>query len=303
MGNNRKLGIVCIIGTTLFWGTAPVFIRYFSKYLALDPFTQNFFRYLAAMFFLWIVTGLFFRKQLGDVLRKPQRFIVPVLVLVLLQISWVVGLRIIQPAIGLVISRFRVLLCAVAAYFLFHDERTSIRDPKFIIGTLVALGGGAVLVLSGEVENRVYVRGIIYMLVCSVIGTGYMLVAKYLRDLNPVASFTVISTGTALVFFVLMIGFGDASSVLEAGAGVNFLLALSGILCIGIAHSLLYTAINALGAAVSSSFTIGSPIFTAVIAYAVFSDALSWVQIISGAAIIAGSFLVLRASKIVPTQS
>ena len=303
MSDSRRLGIICIILTTLFWGMAPVFIRYFSKNLALDPFTQNFFRYLAAMCFLWIVAGLFFRPQLKVAMRKPQRFVLPIVILVVLQIFWVLGLRHIQPAIGMVISRFRVLVCAVGAYYIFHDERLSIRDPRFILGTLIALGGTTVLALAGGVHDEVYLMGVLLIICCALIGAGYTLVIKLLRDLNPVAAFTMISTGSTVLFFVLMMLFGDAATVLDAKPMVKFLLAFSGILCLGIAHSLLYTATNRIGVAVSSSFTAASPIITAIIAYFVFSDTLSPIQIVAGIAVMAGSFLVLRATRITPNQS
>jgi drug/metabolite transporter (DMT)-like permease len=303
MSDNRRLGTICIILTTLFWGMAPVFTRYFSKDLALDPFTQNFFRYLAAMCFLWIVSGLFLRSEIKAAMRKPQRFILPIVVLVVLQIFWVLGLRHIQPAIAMVISRFRVVICAVGAYYIFHDERLSIRDPRFILGTLIALGGTTVLALAGGVRDQVYLKGVFLIFCCALIGAGYTLVIKLLRDLNPVAAFTMISTGVTMSFFILMIFFGDAATVLGAGPMVKFLLAFSGILCLGIAHSLLYTATNSIGVAVSSSFTAASPIVTAIIAYFVFSDKLSPIQIVAGVGVMVGSFLILKSTKTGPTQS
>jgi len=296
MSVNRKIGVASLIGAVLAWATAPVFVHYFSK--AFDQTTQNFFRYFSSTCLLWIVSLVFFRDHLKKAMRSVRKFIFPVAMNIIFQGFWVWGLTYIQPAFGTLVAKSGVLFAALFAYIFYRDERASIRSAKYIGGTLLALGGIAGLILSGRVDSRVYLKGVLLLTAGALFWSIYgIAVKRVLRDINPIASFTMISTYTTAVFLILMFAFGRPGDFLASSWRVKLLLTGSGVLCIATAHTFYYIGIKNLGVAISASFTLSQPLITAVISYIVFSEMLNLFQILSGLLIIAGSFLVIRASN------
>jgi drug/metabolite transporter (DMT)-like permease len=72
-------------------------------------------------------------------------------------------------------------------------------------------------------------------------------------------------------------------------------LILSGLLAIGLGHSLFYRAIPVLGVSVSTSIGLLTPLLSSLISYVVFGDVLSVIQLAGAAGLLSGCFLIIRA--------
>jgi len=296
MGKNVKAGIILLGAAVLSWASAPVFIHYFTGIF--DQWTQNFFRYLAGTCVLWAISLLFFRQDIRKALPAAGAFVLPVVVNVVFQIIWVIGLKYIEPAFASLVTKTSVIFAAMLAFVFHAEERAGISDPRYIFGTLLALGGCAALILGGDIGSRIFLKGVLLLVIASLGWALYIvIIKKLLHRINPVVVFTMISTGTTALFFVFVLLWGRPKVFFSSPPLVKLMLVFSGVLCIAGAHTLYYFGVRIMGVAVSASFTLTQPLFTGMISYLAFSEVLNPVQLVSGVVIIAGSYFVVNASR------
>lgn len=296
MGKNVKAGVILLLAAVLSWASAPVFIHYFTGIF--DQWTQNFFRYLSATCALWAISGVFFRPDIRKALTMVRVFILPTMLTFLFQITWVTGLTYVEPAIASLVTKSSVIFSAMLAFIVHADERAGIRDRRYIVGTLVALAGSVALILGGEIGSRFYVKGVLLLVLSSLIWAWYMVDIKRLfNSINPVVVFTMIATGTTALFLVCVLIWGDPGVFFSASIKIKVLVVFSGLMFISGAHIFYYLGVRTMGVAISASFTLVQPFFTGVISFFVFGEMLSHLQLVAGAVIIAGSYLVVNASR------
>ena len=296
MGINYKAGVILLVAAVLSWASAPVFIHYFTGIF--DHWTQNFFRYLAATCGLWIISVTFFRQDIRKAFGMARVFILPAVLTFAFQIFWVIGLTYIEPTMASLVTKSAVIFTAILAFVVHADERVSIRDPRYIGGTLVALVGCTGLIFGGEIGSRFYVKGVIFLVIASMIWAWYMVhIKRLLNMVNPVVVFMMICTGATVLFLPGMLVWGSPSVFFSSPAIVKTMIVFSGVVCIAGAHAFYCLAVPTMGVAISSSFTLAQPFFTGIISYFVFGETLSTMQQIAGVVIIVGSYFVVNASR------
>jgi drug/metabolite transporter (DMT)-like permease len=296
MSKNYKAGVILLLAAVLSWASAPVFIHYFTGIF--DQWTQNFFRYFVASCALWIFSARFFREDVRKALGMVRVFFLPAIMTFGFQVLWVMGLTYVEPTMASLVTKSSVILTAILAFIVHADERVSIRDPRYILGTLVALVGCCALILGGDIESRFYVKGIIVLSIASMIWAWYMVyIKKLLNMINPVVVFTMICTGATVLLFVGMLIWGRPSVFFSSSAAIKVMIVFSGVLCIAGAHAFYCMAVRTMGVAISASFTLAQPLFTGVISFFVFGEMLNAVQLASGVIILAGSYFVVNASR------
>ena len=96
----------------------------------------------------------------------------------------------------------------------------------------------------------------------------------------------------ACSFFLMALIKGNPLAVIHLPPRILFILFISGLFCIGLAHSIFYFAIRATGIALASSILLISPFLTAIFSYFIFGEILTAGQLISGAALLTGGYIV-----------
>ena len=81
----------------------------------------------------------------------------------------------------------------------------------------------------------------------------------------------------------------------RAPAGIWAFLVVSGLIGLGIGHSLYYRSVGVLGLALSSSLALLIPLLVGLGSFFIFKERLTWIQLAGGISLIAGCYLVIRA--------
>ena len=96
------------------------------------------------------------------------------------------------------------------------------------------------------------------------------------------------------MLFPLTWVFGRIDTPLHAGAHVNWILIVSAVLCITLAHVLYYVAIRELGVALSQTLQLLSPLGALALSAWIFHERLSVAQLWCAAILLFGAFLATR---------
>ena len=292
-----KKKYIPIVVATFIWIWATIIIKFLSPHF--DVYTQNFYRYLATAVVLIPVNLIYLRKEFLHSLRNIGQFFPAVFLLLGFQTLWVTGIYLLEPTMVALISKSSILFVALFSFILFPDERKIMCSRVFITGSLMAvLGVIGVIVGKSNLQLGSFGPGVLVILLGSVLWAVYMITVKRIvRKTDTLVSACIIFSLAVPFFFVLSLLFGDIGSVLKAPAGVNTVLLVSGIFCVGIANAFNYKSIKLIGTTISSNFVLITPFFTAILSYFIFGEILNFWQILSGIVLVAGCILLLHATN------
>jgi len=289
---SKRAGVFLILITACIWGSGPIFVRYLSGYL--DVQTQNAFRYLSGSLSLFIIISIFFRSEFKQCLKVWKKLFITAFFVVIMQTFWVMALYRVLPAAASLIGKIGIVFTVVISFTFFPEERESIKSAKYILGTLLCLlGVMGVIFLKKGVTSMQMKWGIIFIVLSNLFWTFYSVyVQKTLRNYNIVAFTPYIFAIAACSFFLIALIEGNPLVVIHLPPRILFILFISGLFCIGLAHSIYYFAIRATGIALASSILLISPFLTAIFSYFIFGEILTKGQLISGAVLLTGGYIV-----------
>ncbi|MFH1904543.1 MAG: DMT family transporter [bacterium] len=295
---NKRRGIVLILITACIWGFGPIFVRYLSKYL--DVQTQNAFRYLSGSLSLFIIVSIFFRSELKQCLKVWKKLFITAFFLIIMQTFWVMALYRVLPAFVSLIGKISIVLTVIVSFVFFPEERESIKSAKYILGTLLCLLGViGVIFFKGGVTSLQMKWGIVFAILANLFWTFYAVyVQKTLRNYNIVAFTPYVFAIGACSFFLMAFIKGNPLAIIHLPPRILFILFISGLFCIGLAHSIYYFAIRATGIALASSILLISPFLTAIFSYFIFGEILTAGQLISGTVLLTGGYIVSKSKGI-----
>ena len=302
---NLSEGYAAVFATILIWSTPSLFQFYLNRFY--DPFAQNFYRYSIA--FLAVLPLALYRFQ-----RRGPRLdwhvfgicLLPALPNVIHQITQVVSLNYMGPGVYAVFIRSSVIMTAVLALIFFPEERWIIRQWQFQVGTLLGLFGAVGVFWFQPRWNagHVSLAGLAIAFTASFCWALYcVLVKRPSAQLGSIRSFGVISFLTSVMLFPLTWIFGKIDTPLHASIHVNWILIVSAVLCITLAHVLYYVAFRELGVALSQTLQLLSPLGALVLSAWIFHERLSIAQIWCAAILLFGAFLATRVKPATVTES
>src|SRR5437868_1050200 len=235
-------GYAAVFATILIWSTPSLFMYYLNRYY--DPWAQNFYRYFVAC--LAIAPLLIYRAHRGVSLfdwRAVTMCLVPCLPNVVHQITQVVALSYMGPGVYTIFARASVIFTALLALAFFPEERRVIRQWQFQAGTLLGLIGafGVIWFQAGWQSGHIALRGLIIAFTATFCWALYgVLVKRPSAQLGSIRSFGLISFITSVLLLPLTCLFGKIGTPLHAGLPANFVLIISAVSCITLAHVLYY---------------------------------------------------------------
>ncbi|MEX2218118.1 MAG: DMT family transporter [Phycisphaerales bacterium] len=301
-------GIATVVLTLLGWSSIPLFLRFFTGYI--DGWTANGWRYAfaAAIWAPAIVLALR-RGTLPPWLWSAA--LVPSLFNALGQAAFAIAPYHVGPGLMTFSLRVQIVFVTAGAALLFASERRIVRRPGFLAGVAVVILGtsGTILLKDEGLRTGAPAGGHETLGIALSIGSGLLYacyalsVRHYLRGVNPITAFAVISQYTAIALLPPMVIFGRSAGmeVLSLPADILLYLALSSIIGIGLGHTLYYVSIERLGVAVSAGVIQLQPIIVAAASTFLFNERMNGWQWLSGAAAIAGAAVILwtqhRASR------
>jgi drug/metabolite transporter (DMT)-like permease len=280
------------------WSIGPLFVKHFTQFY--NVWTQNAFRYGCAALMLIALSA--WRGEFRFRLNRGHwaKLALVTFFNVIMQVVYAGGLYFIYPSVVSLVARAQIIFITVLSFLIFHDERGVILSPRFLAGSVLALGG-VVLVIFGrdpELLARLDVGatdfwiGVLLALGFAFLSALYALAIKHaVRDIPPILSFTHVAWMTALALAAPMLILGGVEDLWQEPARGLWLMALSAFLSILVAHTCLYAALRHVKAVVSSSVLQLLPLSTCTFSALVFGDTLTPLQLGGGAAVLIGAWL------------
>jgi drug/metabolite transporter (DMT)-like permease len=304
--NARRLsrGYGAVFATIGIWSLPSLFQFYLNRFY--DPWSQNFYRYaVACLAIIPFVLFQFGRAPKIDI-RAIALCLIPCLPNVVHQITQVVALFYMGPGVYAIFIRSSVIFSALLALALFPEERDVIRQWQFQAGTLLGLAGafGVIWYQPNGQDGHIGLPGLFVAFTASFCWALYAtLIKRPSARLGSIRSFGVVSVITSTLLLPLALAFGKIATPVHVSANVNWILIISAVICITLAHVLYYVAIREIGVALAQSLQLLSPLVALGLSALIFHERLTFAQLISAAILLIGAFLAMQTKPAVVAET
>ena len=294
------LSYIPILTAVLCWMAAVLFVEFFTS--SMDVHTMNFFRYFGGSLLLTSIVLIAYPGCFRKYIRRLPVFLTLGAMVVTFQVCWVSAFYYAGPAFISILGKFSTPLITLLAFVIFREERRVIKSPRFIAGFLLGffgvtgviagIGNPAEILASGQA------KGIILVLCSSVVWAAYSNLVKHvLKSENSLQAFTFTCISATVFFLPLMIFYGEPGRLVDFSPAMIALVLFSGMVGIAGANTNYYLSIKKIGLATTSNLALITPLLTVVASYFIFSEKLSFVQILFAIILIFGCILVVSARE------
>jgi len=288
------------LGAVFCWSFVPLAVRFLSSYY--PALFQILFRYLAALIVLWSFTVFTVGpKKLESELPRLLSLWPKILVIALanygFQLTFTLSLYLLYPGLATLVNQSLVLFSVLLAALMFPDERSMLRSALFVIGVVVAIAG-VIMTIAGSRSFGTFEFNLgIFVVLASALFWALLgaLIRKWLGSVSTSFALSSVFTIVTTLFLVTYLVAYGGFPVPEAPPVIWAFLVVSGLIGLGIGHSLYYRAIAVLGIALSSSLALLIPLLVGVASFFLFRERLTWVQLVGGSGLLIGCYLVIRA--------
>src|SRR6266480_1082521 len=299
--NTRQLsrGYAAVFATVAIWSLPSLFLFYLNRFY--DPWSQNFYRYAVACLAIIPFVLLQFGRGPKIDLRAVTACLIPCLPNVVHQITQVVALFYMGPGVYAIFIRSSVIFTALLALALFPEERSVIRQWQFQVGTLLGLVGafGVIWFQSNGQDRHIALPGLFIAFTPSLCWALYAsLIKRPSARLGPIRSFGIVSVITSTLLLPLTLAFGNIATPMHVSRNVNWILIISAVTCITLAHVLYYVAIHEIGVALAQSLQLLCPAIAMALSVWIFHERLTHAQVWSAAVLLLGAFLAMRVKPV-----
>ncbi len=284
--------MVFLLANIMCWAAVPVLLRYLTG--TLDAWTANGFRYPLSSLLYWPVLYLAFRAGQFD-RHTLTRCAVPSFFALGGQVFWALAPYYLPAGAIAFFMRFSLIFAFGAAMILFRDERKLLGLPAFYFGAAMLVGGFVMMAVSKvQFDEEVTPTGILIILLCSVFFGFYGVSVRYfLRGINPLVGFGVVSHFVSAGTILAMFAWGDYRQLLDVSLGDWGVLVGSSVLGIALGHYFLYCAVSRLGAAVTSGAQTLTPFPTMLLATWFLHESLTGLEWSAGWIMVLGAAVLL----------
>lgn len=307
----HRRALLALGAAVLIWSIPPILVRYFAGYF--DPVTQSTYRYLFLIAGLWGYVALVLRKEFAA--YRPDWGLIGAgaACIAVYQLSWVTATYFIMPALMHLLLKLNVVTSPAMTWLWEHTERSIVKSRMFLVGSLLSLLGAAGLILGGEghaVESvsvlpgwQGYAVGVGLCIVSAFAWPGYSICAKRLAGRgHPMVVYTYVGTAAGCVFLAISVATGQMHQILSAPPVVIALVAISGVVCMGVAHGVYMVALRQLGVAVCVLGLLMAPLLTCAWSWIAFGETLEGLQWPSAVILLAGCSLAIRRRQAVGSR-
>ncbi|MGB9806640.1 MAG: DMT family transporter [Thermoproteota archaeon] len=292
-----KLAVLAELITIFLWSLGNIFIAYLNLFF--DNYTQNFFRYISAAVTLLLFSLAFNKNRYFSSLKNLKALTIPILTVFVFQIFNVYGIAFTTPTIATLITRLSVIFVDIFSFFLFSEERVTLTNKNFIVGTLLSLFGVSGVVLVGSslfYSKEMFFVGVLFLVLTSILWAIYIVSIKVaLRNSDPLSTTTNVFLISGVMYFPFSVFTGGIYKVFNENLVISFLLIISGILSIGIGNFLNYYAIQELGASISTNLQLLIPVVTGILSVVTLNEPMPFSKVVFSLLTLVGCWLVLRA--------
>ena len=296
----KTTALLMNLGAVLCWSFVPLAVRFLSSYY--PALFQALFRYLAALIVLWTFTVFTVGpKKLETELPRLLSLWPKILVIALanygFQLTFTLSLYLLYPGLATLVNQSLVLFSVLLAALMFPDERSMLRSALFVIGVGAAVAGVIMTIVGSRNFGTLEFNLGIFVVLASAVFWALLgaLIRKWLGSVSTSFALSSVFTIVTMLFLVTYLVAYGGFPIPQAPPVIWAFLVVSGLIGLGIGHSLYYRAIAVLGIALSSSLALLIPLLVGVASFFLFRERLTWVQLAGGSGLLSGCYLVIRA--------
>lgn len=204
---------------------------------------------------------------------------------------WHWSIRLTSVANATFLANLAPVAVTLGAWLLLRERA----KPVFFVGMVLALAGAALLVQANVGGPQAVLLGDALGILTAFFYAGYQLCVKRLRETQPTARIMLIS-GMACAAILLPLALASEEAILPATATGWLVVAALAVVCQFAGQSLIAYAVAHLSASFSSVSLLLQPVAAAALAWLLFGEALTALQWLGAAAVLAGIYLARRGS-------
>ena len=283
----RRLALPAVLAGGIAIGFSPIFVRLSE----LGPVATGFYRMFLALPLLWLWMRLETRRAAG---KRPVEWLAVALPGVLFAgdiLFWHWSITYTTVANATLLANFAPVVVTLGAWLFLRERITAM----FLLGMALAMGGAALLVNASVALGSRYVLGDMLGLITACFFGSYVIAVARVRDRMAASTLMLYSSAvTALLLLVATVISGE--NLLPASAsGWSVLVALAWV-SQATGQGLIAYALGHLPASFSALAILIEPLTAAILGWAWLGEALSVLQAIGGAIVLAGIMVARRAS-------
>ncbi len=241
----------------------------------------------------------------GDLDRQTlRRCIVPSFFAFAGQVLWALAPYHLPAGTIAFFMRFSLVFALSGSMLLFHDERKLLSLPQFYVGLVLLIGGFIWMSVSKiQFDAEVTVAGVVIILLCAVFMGFYAVSVRFfLRGINPLVGFGIVSHYVSVGILMAMFGMGNYSQLLDVSRMDALVMVASSVLGIALGHYFLYSAVSRLGAAVTSGAQTVTPFLTMLLASWLLHESMTSLEWCAGLTMVAGAAVLLYAQNLLVSR-
>ena len=289
---SAKIAIGAALAAAFFLAFTPILIRISESFISPNATIFNRFWIATAILGLWQVVLLRNRQTNLPVKKSPEtsKILIPLVVLAIAfvstQLLWASSIDQTTVANSEVLHCLSPGFTTLAGWALFSQKF----GGRFLTGMVVAMGGTIAIGFS-DMSSSITLEGDGLALLSAIFWAGYIMSMEKLRNwLSPTAILIWAFVSCTLLSLAVSLIAGDELLPLSGMAWLTVIvLAMNTI----IAHSLMAYSIKWLSSGLMSTILLLSPIMTAIMGWALFSEALNLLNLLGFGVIIVGIYLAI----------
>jgi drug/metabolite transporter (DMT)-like permease len=303
---NANTGYLAALIGTLFLATTAIFIRYLNLNFQMPALILTFWRELFAACFLFIFFVLFKPAMLKGARPHYPYLTAYGILLAVFNGLWALSVGLNGAAVATVLVYSSAAFTALLGWLILKEDLGIIK----IIAVILSLAGCALV--ANVLDPKLWALNTSGVLVGVLAGLAYAIYSLMgrtasQRGLNPWTTLFFIFTVAAIFYLIINLALGrflpggaarpvDLFWLGRSAAGWGVLLTLAAFPTV-IGFGLYLVSLKHLPSSVANLIITSEPVFTAIIAYFMFGEVLSAIQVAGGLLILAGVVLIRVTGK------
>lgn len=284
---DKKLGFMFAAISGACFGFLPIFAKLAYRHGG-NPITVLGVRFTTAALIIWVIC---FIKKLDYKIGKNN-----IIFLILLgsigynstTAAYFISLNYIPAPLVSLIFYTNPVIVSVLSYFIFKESATKSKITALILSSI-----GLMMIVGFSLGN-VNLRGVLFAAMAAVFYSVYILAGEKTRDFNPIVVTAYVTTGCSLTTGIAGIVSG---SLIKMSFNAWAYSIMTAVFATVIAILTFYEAMKRIGPSQVAIISTIEPVVTTIMATILFSDYLSFPQIVGGVLVIAGIIVLQNPGK------
>lgn len=297
MNNKNAMRVLYII---LMGFSLPI-MRFMS--IRFDTINNNAVRFLSGGLVFILVSVFKFSGEFKKIKEEPI-LILKLLLLGLLMTGnmyfYMNGLKYTSALTGSIFGILAMPLAVIMAAIFYRDERGRVKQVSFYAGSILAVTGSLIFVLSGNSngESSDFIRGALLLGIAILIQSIQNLMVKNVgKKLHSIVISASTATLSGIMYLSIAVQSGKIAQLSEVSGGLLAGLALAGVYGMLTGMLMAFYIVQKQGVVVFNILQLIVPLSTAVVGYFTLGETINLIQGAGAVIVILGSIFALRERK------